>query len=205
MMSGSNLHIGNLSVSFFLQWNETEIARSDREFFNQVVVFLACRFSAEVFNGIQEEVTVTASRCQKLTSRVKRIESTLSPLEKAVLSQTSHIHFAYTAGLAFTLISSMSILSSNFCSVPLLLWNVIWRHIIYSFVWCIYVWSFVQKSSYFFRFSFVCVVGCEWHPRIRNGQRHFVQSDLPLCVMETYEQCRDPPPLHLLDRWGKSV
>ncbi|CAF2148455.1 hypothetical protein HID58_000949 [Brassica napus] len=97
-------------------------------------------FSAEVFNGIQEEVTVTASRCQKLTSRVKRIESTLSPLEKAVLSQTSHIHFAYTAG-------------------------------------------------------------CEWHPRIRNGQRHFVQSDLPLCVMETYEQCRDPPPLHLLDRF----
>ncbi|ESQ55534.1 hypothetical protein EUTSA_v10024197mg [Eutrema salsugineum] len=96
-------------------------------------------FSAEVFNGIQEEVTVTASRCQKLTSRVKRIESALTPLEKAVLSQTSHIHFAYTAG-------------------------------------------------------------CEWHPRIRNGQRHFVQSDLPLCVMETYEQCRDPPPLHLLDR-----
>ncbi|CAH2078627.1 unnamed protein product [Thlaspi arvense] len=97
-------------------------------------------FSAEVFSGIQEEVTVTASRCQKLTSRVKRIESALSPLEKAVLSQTSHIHFAYTAG-------------------------------------------------------------CEWHPRIRNGQRHFVQSDLPLCVMETYEQCRDPPPLHLLDRF----
>ncbi|KAL0873855.1 hypothetical protein Bca101_023560 [Brassica carinata] len=97
-------------------------------------------FSAEVFNGIQEEVTVTASRCQKLTSRVKRIESALSPLEKAVLSQTSHIHFAYTAG-------------------------------------------------------------CEWHPRIKNGQRHFVQSDLPLCVMETYEQCRDPPPLHLLDRF----
>ncbi|KAL1224792.1 Scar-like domain-containing protein WAVE 5 [Cardamine amara subsp. amara] len=98
-------------------------------------------FSAEVFNGIQEEVTVTASRCQKLTSRVRRIESALSPLEKAVLSQTSHIHFAYTAGT-------------------------------------------------------------EWHPRIRNGHSHFVQSDLPLCVMESYEQCRDPPPLHLLDRFA---
>ncbi|KAG7547014.1 hypothetical protein ISN44_As12g023030 [Arabidopsis suecica] len=98
-------------------------------------------FSAEVFNGLQEEVTVTASRCQKLTSRVRRIESALSPLEKAVLSQTSHIHFAYTAG-------------------------------------------------------------SEWHPRIRNGHSHFVQSDLPLCVMESYEQCRDPPPLHLLDRFS---
>ncbi|XP_020872784.1 scar-like domain-containing protein WAVE 5 isoform X2 [Arabidopsis lyrata subsp. lyrata] len=99
-------------------------------------------FSAEVFNGLQEEVTVTASRCQKLTSRVRRIESALSPLEKAVLSQTSHIHFAYTAG-------------------------------------------------------------SEWHPRIRNGHSHFVQSDLPLCVMESYEQCRDPPPLHLLDRFAE--
>ncbi|CAN8325171.1 unnamed protein product [Cochlearia groenlandica] len=97
-------------------------------------------FSAEVFNGIQEEVTLTASKCHKLTSRVRRIESALSPLEKAVLSQTSHIHFAYTAG-------------------------------------------------------------SEWHPRMKNKQRHFVQSDLPLCVMETYEQCRDPPPLHLLDRF----
>jgi len=67
------------------------------------VAFLTCRFSAEVFNGLQEEVTVTASRCQKLTSRVRRIESALSPLEKAVLSQTSHIHFAYTAGMALLL------------------------------------------------------------------------------------------------------
>lgn len=69
------------------------------------MAFLTCRFSAEVFNGIQEEVTVTASRCQKLTSRVRRIESALSPLEKAVLSQTSHIHFAYTAGMALLLSS----------------------------------------------------------------------------------------------------
>lgn len=69
--------------------------------------FVACRFSAEVFNGIQEEVTVTASRCQKLTSRVKRIDSALSPLEKAVLSQTSHIHFAYTAGMWLLLLSSL--------------------------------------------------------------------------------------------------
>ncbi|XP_010518803.1 PREDICTED: scar-like domain-containing protein WAVE 5 [Tarenaya hassleriana] len=97
-------------------------------------------FAAEVFYGIQEQVTITASRSQKLTKRVRRIESALSPLEKAVLSQTSHIHFAYTAG-------------------------------------------------------------CEWHPRIQNGQSHFIDSDLPLFVMESYEQCRDPPRLHLLDKF----
>lgn len=110
----------------FSPWSEMEIARSYgkviREFFNQAVVFLACRFSAEVFNGIQEEVTVTASRCQKLTSRVKRIESALSPLEKAVLSQTSHIHFAYTAGLAFTLISRLLL--------------IFYVYIIFGFLFC---------------------------------------------------------------------
>ena len=141
MMSGSNLHIGNLSVSFFLQWNETEIARSDREFFNQVVVFLACRFSAEVFNGIQEEVTVTASRCQKLTSRVKRIESALSPLEKAVLSQTSHIHFAYTAGLDFTLISSLLLIFYVYIIFGFLLYicDLLYRKVLIFFVFLLFL------------------------------------------------------------------
>lgn len=42
----------------------------------------------------------TASRSHKLTVRVQRIDAALPPLEKAVLAQTSHIHFAYTAGMA---------------------------------------------------------------------------------------------------------
>ncbi|GLU22859.1 hypothetical protein SLE2022_389020 [Rubroshorea leprosula] len=55
-------------------------------------------FAAEVFHGLQEQVMTTASRSHKLTIRVQKIEAALPPLEKAVLSQTSHIHFAYTAG-----------------------------------------------------------------------------------------------------------
>ncbi|PPR99033.1 hypothetical protein GOBAR_AA21624 [Gossypium barbadense] len=55
-------------------------------------------FAAEVFHGLQEQVMSTASRSHKLTIRVQRIEAALPPLEKAVLAQTSHIHFAYTAG-----------------------------------------------------------------------------------------------------------
>ncbi|XWS19701.1 hypothetical protein CRYUN_Cryun31cG0038500 [Craigia yunnanensis] len=54
-------------------------------------------FSAEVFHGLQEQVMSTASRSHKLMIRVQRIEAALPPLEKAVLAQTSHIHFAYTA------------------------------------------------------------------------------------------------------------
>jgi hypothetical protein len=41
----------------------------------------------------------TASRSHRLMIRVQNIEAALPPLEKAVLAQTSHIHFAYTAGM----------------------------------------------------------------------------------------------------------
>ncbi len=57
----------------------------------------------------------TASRSHKLKVRVQRIETALPSLEKAVLVQTSHIHFAYTAGmtpyLCFNLMSCFYMLS----------------------------------------------------------------------------------------------
>ncbi|XP_050367817.1 protein SCAR3 isoform X2 [Argentina anserina] len=97
-------------------------------------------FAAEVFHGLQEQVTTTASRSHKLMVRVQHIEAALPPLEKAVLAQTSHIHFAYTAGL-------------------------------------------------------------EWHPRIRSERHHFIYNDLPRFIMDSYEECSDPPRLHLLDKF----
>ncbi|KAF3944465.1 hypothetical protein CMV_029070 [Castanea mollissima] len=97
-------------------------------------------FAAEVFHGLQEQVMTTASRSHKLKVRVQRIEVALPSLEKAVLTQTSHIHFAYTAG-------------------------------------------------------------SEWHPRIRIEQNHFINNDLPRFIMDSYEGCRDPPRLHLLDKF----
>ena len=56
------------------------------------------RFAAEVFHGLQEQVLVTSSRSHKLVQRVHDIEAALPPLEKAILAQRSHLHFAYTAG-----------------------------------------------------------------------------------------------------------
>ncbi|KAK4589671.1 hypothetical protein RGQ29_020297 [Quercus rubra] len=97
-------------------------------------------FAADVFHGLQEQVMTTASRSHKLKVRVQRIEVALPSLEKAVLTQTSHLHFAYTAG-------------------------------------------------------------SEWHPRIRNEQNHFIYNDLPRFIMDSYEGCRDPPRLHLLDKF----
>ncbi|KAH8511730.1 hypothetical protein H0E87_009054 [Populus deltoides] len=97
-------------------------------------------FAAEVFHGLQERVMSTASRSHKLMVRVQNIEAALPPLEKVVLAQTSHIHFAYTPG-------------------------------------------------------------SEWHPCIQNEQNHFIYNDLPRFIMDSYEECRDPPRLHLLDKF----
>ncbi|KAF5205606.1 Scar-like protein [Thalictrum thalictroides] len=72
--------------------------------------------------------------------RVQHIEAALPQLEKAVQAQSSHIHFAYTAG-------------------------------------------------------------CEWHPKIRVKQKHFIHSDLPSFITDSYEECHDPPRLHLLDKF----
>ncbi|CAL1410382.1 unnamed protein product [Linum trigynum] len=97
-------------------------------------------FAAEVFHGLQEQVTSTASRSHRLKVRVQNIEAALPPIEKAILAQNSHIHFAYTAG-------------------------------------------------------------SEWHPRIQNEQNHFIYNDLPRFIMDSYEESRDPPRLHLLDKF----
>uniref|UniRef100_A0A1J3JFX4 Protein SCAR n=1 Tax=Noccaea caerulescens TaxID=107243 RepID=A0A1J3JFX4_NOCCA len=97
-------------------------------------------FAAEIFHGIQEEVMVTSSRSSKLKMRLKQIEATVPSIQKKVIAQTNHIHFAYTGGL-------------------------------------------------------------EWHPRIPNVQNQFIYDDLPQFVMAPYEDSRDPPRLHLLDKF----
>ncbi|KAL1219252.1 Protein SCAR1 [Cardamine amara subsp. amara] len=97
-------------------------------------------FASEIFHGIQEEIMITSSRSNKLKMRLKQIEATVPSIQKTVLAQTNHIHFAYTGGL-------------------------------------------------------------EWHPRISNVQNHFIYDDLPKFVMAPYEDCREPPRLHLLDKF----
>ncbi|CAH2059476.1 unnamed protein product [Thlaspi arvense] len=43
--------------------------------------------------------------------------------------------------------------------------------------------------------------GLEWHPRLPNVQNHFIYDDLPQFIMSPYEDSRDPPHLHLLDKF----
>ncbi|KAF2305318.1 hypothetical protein GH714_003665 [Hevea brasiliensis] len=55
------------------------------------------------------------------------------------------------------------------------------------------LFSYLHFSSYF--------TGSEWRSRIHNGQNHFIYNDLPRFIMDSYEECRDPPRLHLLDKF----
>lgn len=50
----------------------------------------------------------TASRSNQLKMRLQHIEATVPPLEKAVLAQTTHLHFAYTGGLFVLCLSCQS-------------------------------------------------------------------------------------------------
>ncbi|KAL5997883.1 hypothetical protein ACLOJK_008815 [Asimina triloba] len=56
-------------------------------------------FAAGVFHDLEDEVTAVVSRSHKVATRVQYIEAALPSIEKAVWAQTSHIHFAYIAGV----------------------------------------------------------------------------------------------------------
>ncbi|KAJ7516478.1 hypothetical protein O6H91_22G059800 [Diphasiastrum complanatum] len=43
--------------------------------------------------------------------------------------------------------------------------------------------------------------GVDWHATIRSDQNHFTQGDLPRFVRSSYEECRGPPRLFLLDKF----
>lgn len=44
------------------------------------------------------------------------------------------------------------------------------------------------------------VAGIDWHPNLRMDQSLVTQGDLPRFVMDSYEECRGPPRLFLLDK-----
>lgn len=60
-----------------------------------------------------------------------------------------------------------------------------------------------QKFQVFIKSS--SLAGHEWHPRIRSEQNHFICNDLPRFIMDSYEECRDPPRLNLLDKYGSGL
>uniref|UniRef100_A0ACD5VUY9 Uncharacterized protein n=1 Tax=Avena sativa TaxID=4498 RepID=A0ACD5VUY9_AVESA len=57
-----------------------------------------------------------------------------------------------------------------------------------------------QKSHIHFAY----VPGSDWHTQLQNEQNHLLSSDLPRFMMDSYEECRDPPRLYLLDKFDNS-
>ncbi|KAF7845252.1 Protein SCAR2 [Senna tora] len=49
--------------------------------------------------------------------------------------------------------------------------------------------------------SFFSNGGTDWHPNLRSEQNLITREDLPRFVMDSYEECRGPPRLFLLDKF----
>ncbi|XP_073289203.1 protein SCAR2-like [Primulina huaijiensis] len=58
--------------------------------------------------------------------------------------------------------------------------------------------SFLSQTDHS---SFPYNTGVDWHPNIRMDQNLVTQGDLPRFVMDSYEECRGPPRLFLLDKY----
>ncbi|MCD9646229.1 hypothetical protein HAX54_035917 [Datura stramonium] len=55
--------------------------------------------------------------------------------------------------------------------------------------------SQTNHSSFFYN------AGADWHPNLRIDQNMVTRGDLPRFVMDSYEECRGPPRLFLLDKF----
>ncbi|XP_022748460.1 protein SCAR2-like isoform X2 [Durio zibethinus] len=44
-------------------------------------------------------------------------------------------------------------------------------------------------------------IGVDWHPNLRTEHNLITRGDLPYCVLDSYEECRGPPRLFLLDKF----
>lgn len=49
------------------------------------------------------------------------------------------------------------------------------------------------------------MAGVEWHPNLRMEQNLITRGDFPRFVMDSYEECRGPPRLFLLDKYVGAV
>ncbi|KAB2098526.1 hypothetical protein ES319_A01G245000v1 [Gossypium barbadense] len=48
---------------------------------------------------------------------------------------------------------------------------------------------------------FTNAAGVDWHPNLRTEHNLITRGDLPRCVLDSYEECRGPPRLFLLDKF----
>ncbi|XP_047311279.1 protein SCAR1-like isoform X2 [Impatiens glandulifera] len=59
----------------------------------------------------------------------------------------------------------------------------------------------VPKETLAFCLHLCYSAGSQWHTRVKNEQNLLIYDDLPQFVTDSYEECREPPCLQLLDRF----
>ncbi|ONK80091.1 uncharacterized protein A4U43_C01F13800 [Asparagus officinalis] len=59
--------------------------------------------------------------------------------------------------------------------------------------------SVVQGQRSYVHFSYE--PGSDWHADLKIKKSHLLSSDLPQFMMDSYEECREPPRLYLLDKF----
>ncbi|KAL9687630.1 hypothetical protein QQ045_032035 [Rhodiola kirilowii] len=60
--------------------------------------------------------------------------------------------------------------------------------------------ALAQKSHIHFCYT----AGTDWHVHLQNKHNHFIHGELPKIIMDSYEECREPPRLHLLDKFDSN-
>lgn len=145
----------------------------------------ACRFSAQVFHGLYDEVMSTSARGHGLMLRVQQLESELPQLEKESC-QRDYLYVASNRGGYST-----STTSFYFGAHHSLLFN--------SQKKCLFiVIFFIKKLLFGTLFSFPGVDWCS-NPRVEHGV--VTRGDTPRFIMASVKQCRGPPKLFMLDKY----
>ena len=145
----------------------------------------ACRFAAQVFHGLYDEVMSTSARGHGLMLRVQQLEAEL-PLLETESCQRDYLYIASNRG-GFHTSTSFS-----FTAHPSL------TH------------SFQKKNKIYFLFTnftkppfgtLVSFAGVDWHsnPRVEHGV--VTRGDMPRFIMTSIKHCRGPPKLFMLDKY----
>ncbi|PKA58933.1 SCAR-like protein 2 [Apostasia shenzhenica] len=126
----------------------------------------------------------TAARGHRMLTRMKQIESTLPFVEDAIHVKRSFIDFAYETGMA-----SISFFSHLLKFNLALLKSGIDNDIALE--------GQISDGS-------LSISGCHWHTDISSMENPVSCWDLPQFMIDSYEECRGPPRLFLLDKYDRA-
>ena len=148
----------------------------------------ACRFAAQVFHGLYDEVMSTSARGHGLMLRVQQLEAEL-PLLEIESCQRDYLYIASNRG-GFHTSTSFS-----FTAHPSLATNFSENKIFFC--------SPILQSRLFVFGTLVSFAGVDWHsnPRVEHGV--VTRGDMPRFIMTSIKQCRGPPKLFMLDKYAR--